>query len=140
MNYETVTYRKTNDPVKPAVTITKSVDLIKPDASYHGSVLLFVEFAKDAKKTPLAKQVEISVNGADLMQAQFAEKGKAKLPLTSELGKVVLLTDGTLELQFQNLDRSKKVVVKSLTKDKEDKPFGGDHPDVTLDVSDAAGK
>lgn len=140
MKYGTVAYRKANDPAKPAFTITKSVDLIKPDTSHHGSVLLFVEFAKDAKKIPIAKQVEIRVDGADLTLAQFTEKGKAKLALTPELGKIILITDGTLELQFRNLDKSKKVVIKSGAKDKDDKAFGGDHPDVTLDVSDAAGK
>lgn len=139
-HYKIVRYRKPNDPIKPAFTITKTVDLIRSDTSYHGSVSLFVEFVKDDKKVPLAKQIEIRVEGADLVQAQFTKKGEVRTPVTPELGKVILVGDGTLDLQFHNLDKSKKVIIKSFAKGIDDKPIGGEHSDVTFDVSEVAPK
>ena len=140
-SYKTIKYRKPDEPTKPAFVLKQIVNLIKPDAGYRGTGSLFVEFAKDANKNQLAKQIEINLEGAEIIKAQFIEKGKSeKKVLVTELSKILLISDGTLELDFANLDKSKKVIIKSAATDKEDKAVGGEHPDVTFEVSDAATK
>lgn len=137
--YGYIKYRKLENSAKPVFSLTRTVNLIKPDTSHQGAISIFVEFEKDAKKKPLANQVELRIDGADLVSAQFTEKGKAnKETRLTELGKVVVTADGTLELQLRNLDKSNKVVIKSTAKDKSDKGIGGDQPNLEFNVSASA--
>lgn len=135
VTYDSVAYRKANDPAKPVFAITKAADLIMPDTNHTGEISLFVEFAKDVQKLPLAKQVEIAVESGDIVQATFTPKKKSAVTLASELGRVVVSEDGTLLLKFRNLNKSKKLTIKSTAKDKDDKVVGGEHAEVTIEVS-----
>lgn len=141
VTFSTVKYRKPDEPTKPVFTLKSIATLIQPEVGQLGAVSLFIEFLKDAKKNPLASYVEISVEGAEIAQAEFIEKLKTdKKSLPAELGKMVVSSDGTLDLKLRNLDSSKKVIVKSVAKDKQDKAVGGDHADVTFEVGKTAGK
>lgn len=138
-SYGHVKYHKLEDSIKPVFSLTRTTSLIKPDTRSKGTISIFVELEKDDKKKPLANQVEFRVDGADLASAQFMERGKAgKESRLTELGKVIVATDGTLVLKLSNLDKSNKVIIKSVAKDKAGKNVGGDHPNLEYEVSESA--
>jgi len=140
-SYKTIRYRKSEETVKPVFSVKQGATLIQPDASHQGTASIYVEFSKDAKKNQLAKQIELNVDGADIMQAQIGDKGKSeKRTLVFDLGKIIVPSDGTVDISFRNLTKTKKITVKPVAKDKEDKVIAGDQADIIFEIAEAQGK
>lgn len=140
-SYKTIRYRKSEEAVKPVFSVKQGATLIQPDASHQGTASIYVEFSKDAKKNQLAKHMELNVDGADIMQAQNGDKGKREeRALVFDLGKVIVPSDGTIDISFRNLTKTKKITIKPIAKDKEDKVIAGDQADIIFEIAEAQGK
>lgn len=140
-SYKTIRYRKSEETVKPVFSVKQGATLIQPDASHQGTASIYVEFSKDAKKNQLAKHMELNVDGADIMQAQIGDKGKSeKRALVFDLGKIIVPSDGTIDISFRNLTKTKKITIKPIAKDKEDKVIAGDQADIIFEIAEAQGK
>lgn len=124
-----IRYRQKVEAPKPAFAIRSTVGLIKAEKG-GGKVKVHVEFVKDSKKQPLAKKIEITVDGAEIVNVTLDSKEK----LSSKLGKVTVTKDGTVEFELRNLDNTKKVTLKLTALDENKKPIGGKHKDITFEV------
>ncbi len=140
-SYKTIRYRKSEETVKPVFSVKQGATLIQPDESHQGTASIYVEFSKDAKKNQLAKQIELNVDGADIMQAQIGDKGKSeKRTLVFDLGKIIVPSDGTIDISFRNLTKTKKITIKPVAKDKEDKVIAGNQADIIFEIAEVQGK
>ncbi len=132
-HYRNIHYQKP-EAEKPAFSMRRSAEILKPDANNEGVVRIYVQFVKSNDRR-IAESVEIAIDGGDLVEAHFSkEKETQSTRLTDELGKMTIIQDGTLQIKLRNIDKSKKVVLKGMARDAANKPVGADHPPLELEV------
>jgi len=132
IKYPTVLYKFAEAPKDHAYAITKTAELIKADKNNGtGKLAVHVVFGKDPKtKAQRAHQVVLTLSNALITKVASHEDAN----LTHRLGKVTTFTDGTVTFDLANLDKAKKVVVKSAAQDANKKPVGVALTDLEFEV------